>query len=478
MSRVAPLSGYLHDLRRTFAQAARQARACGHPVLAAASFPLEGVDPFRVFAAWDDGATPCLYWESHAPASRFFAWGCALELSAHGEQRFAQLQASWRTLLDSAVTDGPVAPRACGGFRFDTRGERHPHWKDFTDASLMLANLTVLREADGGQVLCQHLVDAEDDPLALATYYCTLLLRLNRAPAPDAGAPALLSPRPSDPGVWQARAAGAVEAIRAGRFGKVVLARDQRYQATALPAAWQLLDGLRQQSGSAHLFACRRGSACFLGATPERLVRVNDGELQTHALAGTTARDDDPHRDAALAGALLASPKERQEHGLVVDAIRQALHPLCQRLDIAEGPVLHRLSRVQHLCTPIRGRLSQGVDLFDLVEALHPTPAVGGQPRDAALDYIRHHEALDRGWYAGPLGWVDAGGDGDFLVALRSALLTTDEARLFAGCGLVADSDPAREYRETCLKLAAMQAALHIGEPLPEARSLREARTL
>ncbi len=164
--------------------------------------------------------------------------------------------------------------------------------------------------------------------------------------------------------------------------------------------------------------------------------------------------------DARLGQALLDSAKDRHEHQLVVEAIRTALEPFSEVLEIPDAPGLKRLARVQHLNTPIRARLADAGGILRLLQALHPTPAVGGYPRSAALDYIRQHEGMDRGWYAAPLGWLDGEGNGDFLVALRSALLTPGRGYLFAGCGLVGDSEPAHEYRETCLKLSAMREAL------------------
>ncbi|MBX4144911.1 isochorismate synthase, partial [Ralstonia pickettii] len=209
-------------------------------------------------------------------------------------------------------------------------------------------------------------------------------------------------------------------------------------------------------------FAVRREGACFVGATPERLARVAAGKVRTHALAGTTRRGATPDDDRALGAALMASAKERLEHALVVDAIRAALTPLSRALDVPAEPSLHRLPRLQHLSTPIRATLNADATLLQVIAALHPTPAVAGHPRDAALDHIRAHEGFDRGWYAAPVGWIDAHGNGDFIVALRSALVDGGACRLFAGCGIVADSEPVNEYQETELKLSGMQAAIRV----------------
>ena len=178
------------------------------------------------------------------------------------------------------------------------------------------------------------------------------------------------------------------------------------------------------------------------------------------SLAGSIRRGKTPAEDARLGQTLLDSAKDRAEHAVVVRALGEALGETCDRLQVSDTPSLLKLGHIQHLCTPITGHLANGHTLLDLVERLHPTPAVGGRPREAALRLIRACEGLDRGWYAGPVGWLDAQGEGEFAVALRSALLHGNTATLFAGCGIVADSDPEREYAESRLKLKPMLTAL------------------
>lgn len=177
------------------------------------------------------------------------------------------------------------------------------------------------------------------------------------------------------------------------------------------------------------------------------------------ALAGSVARGTDSKEDATFAAALLASEKDREEHAVVVDMLRTSLAPIAEQLTVASAPVVLPLRHVQHLATPITGTLRDDAGLLALAERLHPTPAVGGAPRDVALALITEHEGFDRGWYAGPIGWLGADGDGELLVALRCGLVAGSEATFFAGCGIVADSDPAREWAESRLKLRTMIAA-------------------
>jgi len=248
--------------------------------------------------------------------------------------------------------------------------------------------------------------------------------------------------------------------IRDGLYQKVVLARGVEVSAEMPFDVRHALHHLRAAYPAASIFVFQRGQRCFLCATPERLARVVDGTVHTIALAGTAPRGASDADDHALGEALLHSEKNRREHAIVVETIRRGIAPLVSSLDVAQSPHLLRLANVQHLQTPITGTLIPGKTILDLVAALHPTPAVGGFPRDAAMTVIREREQLDRGWYAGPTGWVGPDGDGEFAVALRSALVEGDHATLFAGCGIVADSEPQREYEETCLKLRVMLDAL------------------
>jgi isochorismate synthase len=268
-------------------------------------------------------------------------------------------------------------------------------------------------------------------------------------------------------GEWQSIVAQTANEIQAGHYAKVVLARRASTRANGgqLDAARTLIR-LRGGYPDSFLFAFSQamgdGGRTFLGATPERLVRLHDRVVETSSLAGSIRRGSTPEEDARLGEMLLDSAKDRREHAVVADMLRDALAPVCRDLSIPFPPTLLHLTNVQHLYTPIRGILSNGQTVLDLVERLHPTPAVGGFPRLEAMQAIRAVEQLDRGWYAGPVGWIDRHGEGEFAVAIRSALLDSAgrEALLFAGCGIVANSDPAAEYAESRLKMQAMLSAL------------------
>jgi menaquinone-specific isochorismate synthase len=263
------------------------------------------------------------------------------------------------------------------------------------------------------------------------------------------------------PPQWEQAVAAAVERIKADRLQKVVLARDL-YASASGPVDERLLLGrLAARYPDCYTFAC----GGLIGATPELLIRRQDAQISALVLAGTAPRGDDPARDVALGAALLASAKDTEEHGYAAAGVRQSLAPLCDQLAVAPRPELLRLANVQHLATTISGRLARRGDgtipsVLALADAQHPTAAVCGTPTETAMELIRELEGMDRGRYAGPVGWVDSAGNGEFGIALRCADVDGPRARLFAGGGIVADSDPAAELAETVSKFRAMRFAL------------------
>ena len=362
---------------------------------------------------------------------------------AEGEDRFQRLRWAARDLAARQGTAGPFFV----GFGF-TAKDHHPRpwWENFPAA------LAALPEEVHG-------------PLALPLPSLPTVTLLG---TPSLPSPLASPPRPQ----WEHTVSQALAAIAAGEFHKVVLARAEvlRFEAPLDPVT--VLEALHRRHPTAFCFLFEpQPGVAFVGATPERLARVTPtGQVETAALAGTARRGGSPEEDTALGKALLHSEKDRREHAWVVEAIREALTPLAERLEIPAMPRLRRLPGLQHLETPIWGELRPAVGLLDVAAALHPTPALGGVPREAALRFIARHEPHPRGWYAAPVGIAFPDGTGELAVAIRSALLLGDQAVVFAGAGIVAGSDPAREWDETALKMTTM------GEALAEAERLTVGR--
>ena len=255
---------------------------------------------------------------------------------------------------------------------------------------------------------------------------------------------------------WQRAVSAAVARISAGALSKVVLARDLYATAPEPVDARIVLGRLARAYPDCYAFAC----GGLTGATPELLIRREGRQVSSVVLAGTAGRGGTPEQDAGLGAALLASPKNAAEHAYSVDSVRDVLAPLCDRLRIEPRPSLLRLANVQHLATAVSGTLAREVSALALAAALHPTAAVCGTPTEAAMELIRELEGMDRGRYAGPVGWLDARGNGEWGIALRCGQLSGRQARLFAGCGIVAGSDPAAELAEAQAKFRPVQDAL------------------
>lgn len=238
---------------------------------------------------------------------------------------------------------------------------------------------------------------------------------------------------------------------------KLVLAREVVVDAPAAHSVPALFGALRELFDSCFVFCVGTPEAAFVGASPELLVRRDGASAATVALAGSVRRSADPAVDSHLGEQLMQSAKDREEHAIVARRIKRRLDPLAVWVEAEPEPVVIKVANIQHLATPIRAQLAESRSVLELAGRLHPTPAVGTEPATPEAEaMIGELEGLDRGWYAGPVGWMDASEDGEFCVALRSALLRDRRAHLFAGAGIVADSDPATELAETEIKLGAL----------------------
>lgn len=448
------------DLLRVLQASHQRAVAYQRPVLAACAWPAPTLEPLALYAAHRQG----MFWCAHSPDLTLFGLGCAWQIEASGPRRMAEVDRQWFALCADAVIDGPHSPLLLGGMRFDEQQPCAPHWAPFADASFQLAHWLLSEDANGRWLRCQRVVEPDSDPAELVRASLAAHALLLNPPTSAPWIPEVIEQTALPQRQWQAKVERAVDAIADGGLTKVVLARHIDYQLDTALDTGAVMDRLHAQRNASHLFALHRGEHCFMGATPERLLSCQAGRLTTHALAGSARRGLTPAEDRTVGERLLADPKEQHEHQLVVQTISEALLGNVSDLQAAPRPSLLKLATVQHLSTPIAARLNTGKRLLDGIEALHPTPAVGGLPRAPALQFIREHEGFDRGWYAAPVGWLDAAGNGDFLVALRSALITPRHCHAFAGCGIVEGSLPANEYAETQLKLASMEQALFPAE--------------
>lgn len=346
-----------------------------------------------------------------------------------------------------------------GGFAFDPAGGSSSSWSSFLPGSMVLPELSLCRSGGEGYLTLNAVVGLGEDARAKSASLEARVSALRLDPLP------LLDPHPTTrteirsaraPGEFEQAVGEATERIAAGEMSKVVLAREVVVSGAAAHDPAALFGALREQFPSCFCFCCGTPEAAFLGASPELLVRRVGASASTVALAGSTRRSSDPAVDDHLGEQLLRSDKDRREQRIVAERIVRALRPYAVWVQAANEPEIVKVANIQHLATPVIAQLAEPHSAIELAGLLHPTPAVGGEPWLAAAPVIAALERMDRGWYAGPVGWMDATEDGEFCVALRSALLRDREAHLFAGVGVVAGSDPAAELAETEIKLGAL----------------------
>ncbi len=455
-------------LRAFLAGCQLKAAADGAAVLASISLVVPALDPLAVLEAIFEPAEPHFYAERPSALTAIAGAEVALSATASGPGRFGAVQRFIDETLARTIAVGDVdAP--FGGPHFFTSFAFHDEVEPgeaFPAARVFVPRWQVARAGEVTTAVANLLVEAGSDLDSLTQRVWRAHGKFARFEVGEAdreaakGAEALRFSQ-SEAGDYRAAVACGLARIAAGEFQKIVLARAIDLTASRELHPLEVLNGLRERFPDCYAFsAAPGGGPSFIGASPERLVRVTQGVVETEALAGSARRGAGASEDAALAAGLLRSEKDLREHRHVIASITRRLEPLGVTLEHATAPTLRKLANVQHLHTPMRGKLPEGVRLLDLVSVLHPTPAVGGTPREAAVAAIREIEGFPRGLYAGAIGWINARGGGEFFVGLRSALVEGARARVYAGAGILAGSEPEREFAETELKFQALLAAL------------------
>lgn len=454
------------SLRAFLVRCAALAGEAGRPQLVSISLAVDHLDPLAVLESIFEPAE--LHFYAERPAQGFAVAGAeaVLEFRASGPGRFTAARDHIARVLADTIAVGPLAEPFAGPHFFfassftDEVGEDAP----FPALRLFVPRWQVARKEDS-TVAVANLLVAADTPVDLlaakvwkahAKFRAFDYRRAKRKDRPSA-------PREAEElgGAYQSGVARALQEIARGDYSKVVLARARRLTTPEEFHPLGVLNHLRQHYPACYAFSIANGHGqSFIGASPERLVRVAGDRMHTEALAGSAPRGESASEDAALARALLLSEKDQREHRLVLESILHQLADLGLKLEHAGQPRVLGLANVQHLHLPISATLPEGVHILDLVARLHPTPAVGGSPRGAALAALSRLEAFGRGLYAGPQGWVDHRGGGEFFVGIRSALVDGCTATVYAGAGIVAGSTPEKEFAETELKFKALIEAL------------------
>jgi menaquinone-specific isochorismate synthase len=441
----------------------------GRPVLVSITIQVESLDPLAVLESIFDPGERHFYAERPSEGWAIAGAESVVAFTASGPRRFAEVQAFIDRTLDDTVAVGDQevpfgGPYFFGAFAFlDKVGEGEP----FESASVFVPRWQVAHRGGRTAAVANLLLEADSAVQSLAARVWNAHSKFRsfdysaaefpEGQVADASSIDEVGGRRS----YETAVSRAIERISRGEMQKIVLARAKDVRSKAAFDPLRILNGLRQRFPECSAFSVANGAGqSFIGASPERLLKVEDGVMTTEALAGSAHRGSTASEDASLGGKLLQSEKDLREHRIVLDSIVRRLSPLGLDLRHSERPLLKRLPNVQHLHTPIEADLPKGVRLLDMLSRLHPTPAVGGTPREVVVPMIAELEAFPRGLYCGAVGWVDSRGGGEFTVALRSALIDGSKARMYAGAGIVAGSAPEKEFAETELKFRAMQDAL------------------
>ncbi|HLR02077.1 MAG TPA: isochorismate synthase [Virgibacillus sp.] len=421
---------------------------------------ISAFDPVKRFVSFGKKRGDRVFWGSTDDDFYLVGFGSCIEVSQN-DISFSELGSQVHHLMENACIHDPFKMPgtglvALGGKTFDNTNRHKTLWTHFPHQSLRIPKWLMTKEKD--------------------TFYCTV----NTYVTPDSRLEDVLKDLHSEehelfsndcsygkepfiqniieiqPEQWKETVQRAVDNIKSGRLKKIVLARELHVQLSNDANIASILEKFKESEEHSYIFAMEYDRDCFIGATPERLVRMDREKVLSTCLAGTIRRGETQEENDGLKEELMNDEKNREEHDLVVQMIQETLSRYCHDIHMPDVPSVYPLKHLQHLYTPVNAMVSRGYHITDLVEGLHPTPALGGVPRDRALAFIRENEQLERGWYGAPLGWFDSNRNGEFAVGIRSGLVQGNRASLFAGCGIVEESDPEMEYEETKIKFSPM----------------------
>lgn len=442
-----------------------RARDCQRPIIVSLATEVDHHDAISFFSACKRPFTTRSFWADPKRELILVGLGSAHTYETNGTNRFTWTEEQWTYYLRDAVIEvsdesiPATGPTLLGGFSFDPLKEKTSLWKAFPDAQLTLPSFMYTQYKGTSWLTTNIVVEAGDDPTLLAK-------RLTREhdelfqtqPSPKLTTASFIKEE-INPQEWLKTVESATDEIKKHELEKVVLARELRIFSDEPISSEATLTRLLDEQVASFIYAFENDGHCFIGASPERLVKREQEHTLFTCLAGSIKRGTDEGEDRKLGRQLLQDEKNLHEHQLVVDMIKDVALTMCTDVTIPDGPTLFKSRHIQHLFTPITAKATEH-SLLAIVEALHPTPALGGAPKLKGVEKIREMEELDRGWYSAPIGWIDYNRNGEFAVAIRSALLKGKEASLFAGVGIVADSNPLSEYEETLIKFKPMLSAL------------------
>lgn len=454
-------------LSNEFTNALAKAKSCSRPILYSEVQAIHNIDPFSFFEttkACYEGSR--FFWKNAEGNYYLVGIGIGYSLqSSYANSRFFHLENEWKELLKDAIISSELqvkgtGPTMLGGFSFDPLKDKTNLWKSFGDISMYIPKF-MLTIVDHKTYLTTNIICTSLDNETLIEKVKrereSLFNSIAEIPMNQAN---IIKIHEVDPNGWKNNVEKIVERLQNKEANKVVLARELELQFDGNVSIEKTLENLRENQSTSYIFALESHTDCFIGATPERLALLEEEVLKTAGVAGSIPRGKTKEEDEQLGNELLSDPKNLVEHNYVVEMIKSSMEKVCSKLMVPNQVALLKTKHIQHLYTPIEGKLKENHTLLSIIDLLHPTPALGGLPKEKAKEMIREVESLDRGLYGGPIGWMDYQGNGEFAVAIRSGLIQKKGVTLFAGCGVVEDSNAESEYLETKVKFNPMLSAL------------------
>ncbi len=450
-------AGLLSWVRGCFNEGFAEASKSGQPILFIREKEIKCEIPLEIF-------------DSEIEDVRFFAReegpivlgiGIAREWELDSEESFRDLKST----LD--LIRGPPLPTIwlLGGWSFPPGRDAKSGnglWRAFPRSSWVIPAVSFISSKGRKKLVLAAYLHGSTPQNRIKKYYERLIATVPPIPRrlPHSNQ---LKNQPSRK-TWESLTRRALESISEAKMNKVVIARTLRIRFDADIPSSIVLKRLHESNPDSTVFAIRKGNATFLGATPESLLSLKDREAKVDCLAATTVRSSDTATDELLGLNLLQDMKSMREHQIVVKGVTDSLSPMCSKVEVQKETRLKKLAAVQHLLTTVKGRLLPGVHIWSAGLSLWPTPATGGEPKAAAVHWIQDFEPVMRGWYSGVVGCVNASGDGDLVVAIRSGIIQGKSAAIFAGSGIVSGSCPDKEFEETRWKMRTMREALGVPE--------------
>ncbi|MFN2747502.1 isochorismate synthase MenF [Bacillus sp. z60-18] len=465
-------------VQRTFLREAPEAinavKKVNHAVLISYSSKIEDINALSFFKNGEEKyAGKRFLWSDPDGGLTLVGWGKEITISTDRKDagRFRDIHEKWERLKETSYhfhegerrNQTAVGPLLFGGFSFDPLEKRERHWNGYGEGAFFIPSVMLTQTGEETFLTINKWKYPEEDiqsVLDCAKNAVSQLFNQKVLKVAEKRQPLCKGKKELHLQEWLGAVNQATEDIKKGNYDKVVLARDIVLTFDRPVQLDQVLTNLMSEQQTSYIFAIEENGKSFVGATPERLIKKEADKVLSTCLAGSTRRGESEEEDRRIGLELLNDEKNLIEHDIVVNMIYKAFLSNCTNVKKPAKPGLYKTKNVQHLYTPVVGKMNEEASLFDLIRQLHPTPALGGAPQQKAVEVIREIEPMSRGWYAAPAGWVDMGGNGEFAVAIRSGLIESKEARLFAGCGIVADSDAALEYEETQMKLKPMLSAL------------------